>query len=143
MPSIYQATSEIHQAFNAVWLPNFPTYPVAWENLPFTPPATTTPWARFTVQHHHGTQPTLADNQSNKRFRRFGTVWLQLFTPTGVGFKSGAGILDIAKRAFEGKSTPGGVVFYEPSVRAGSQDGVWWMVPFTSKFYYDEVVPPT
>lgn len=98
------------------------------------------PWARVTVSHNISPQRTFGE-EGNRRFDRLGIVTVQVFTPMSieqsVTLAEELGV--IARDAFEGRSTPGGVWFRNARLQEVGRDGPWWQLNVTAEFSYDEL----
>jgi len=133
--TIQQARDEMSALFNTAWSPRA----VIWDGLPGKPPSGRTPWARFTVRHADGEQATLANDQGRRRWRRSGTIFIQLFAPVGDGLSALDPLTKIAMDAYEGQSTAGGAWFRDVRCREIGPDGDWYQVNVLVDFEYDEV----
>lgn len=141
-----QAYNEMLGAFSTAWLAD-PTsqglrvqYP---DRKDFDdPPGEREAWARVSIQHNPiGGQVTLAGpNMGLQRFRRFGILTVQLFTPKGDGLQLGLDLAMIASRAFESVvTTPGNVIFRGVNVvEVQNPSGLWAQTNVIANFEYDE-----
>lgn len=139
--TIQQARNEIIAQFRTTWLAdgNSSGIPILFANVGGQVIPTSGAWVRITVQHTEGSQPTLSGATGARRFRRFGFVTVQVFTPTG--FSTLADVLTmIAASAFEGITTsPGRVMFLRVRPVEIGQEGNWFQTNVLSDFQYDEV----
>ncbi len=98
------------------------------------------PWARVSVQHNVSPQRTFGE-PGNRRFERLGIVIVQVFTPMSieqsVTLAEDLGI--IARDAFEGRTTPGGVWFRNARLQEVGPDDPWWQLNVSAEFTYDEL----
>lgn len=150
--TVSEARDQIHAQFRTAWLadPNTQAYFVEYEDVaqgdvPEKAAARPLPWARFTMRHNPGTGGQVAygiGDQANgaRRYRRFGVITINLFAPKGDGMK----ILDdemtpVAMRAFEGKTTSGGVQFLRVRPVEIGPDGDYFQANVLVDFEYDEV----
>lgn len=103
-------------------------------------PAGTATWARLTIIHNLGQQVTLGA-VGNRRFRRFGIVTVQIFTPAGDGLTRADAMVKIAMDALEGATTDGGdtVDFRRARFNEVGEDGPWHQTNVTAEFEYDAV----
>lgn len=98
-------------------------------------------YARATVMHTDGGQATLVDSVGAIRWRRRGFCIVQCFGPqsTGKGLTIAEGLATIAKNAFEGRSSPGGIWFRNCRINEVGISGAWFQVNAIAEFTYEEV----
>lgn len=99
------------------------------------PPPT---WARVTVRHVDGNQPTLAGPSGKRRYTKMGIVTIQLFTPSD-GLVSADSIADLLEAAFRGVDSPNGVWFRNPRSNEVGVNGPWFQTNVIVDFEYDQV----
>lgn len=147
--TVEQARDQIHTRFRTAWLAdtNTQNYFVKYEDVaqgdrPEKAATKPAPWARFTLRHNPGAggQATLSGDTGQRRYRRFGTITINLFAPKGDGLK----ILDqemipVAMQAFEGQTTAGGVIFRNVRPAEVGPDGDYFQANVLVDFEYDEV----
>lgn len=145
--NIRAARAEMVAAFNTVWQANAGavnggTVPgVHWEGSKFDRP-TDTAWARFVIRHTLGEQATLSgDTNGLRRYEKFGFVSVQIFAPisSGGGLSLADDLADVAKSAFEGKSTDNGIWFQNVRINEVGVDDAWVQVNVIADFRYDEL----
>jgi len=101
------------------------------------PPDESEAWARISVQHSLASQVTLG-GPAGKRFRRFGTVLVNILTPYGEGLTTSDVLVQKAVDAFEGRSTsPDEVRFLNTSFSEIGPDGAWFRTNVQADFEYD------
>lgn len=100
---------------------------------------TTEPWARVSLRHSTGSQATLANHDSVRRYRRTGNVFVQVFTPTGEGLSRNYDLCKIVADALEGQSTPRGVWFRNVRLNEIGPTDAWFQVNVEAEFEYDEI----
>jgi hypothetical protein len=132
-----QARDETSALFKAAW--DLTPYGVVWDDIGGEYPDDRSPWARFTMRHADGFQATLSNVSGQRRWRRTGTVFIQLFAPTNEGLATLDEMAMIARGAFQGKATAGGVWFRNGRVREIGVDGKWQQANVLIDFEYDEV----
>lgn len=148
LPTFSSARDEIFGLFKTAWDAGTPAVngglvPVVfWEGVdPGTPPPVDAPWARVTCLHSTARQTTFGGTGS-RRFRRFGIVTAQIFSPLSLG--SGLTLAEklaiIARGAYEGKSTPSGIWFLNTRIREIGVDSSWFQMNVMSEFQYDEIL---
>lgn len=135
--TITQARDEMSALFKAAWDPT--GHAVIWDDIGQPVENDRSPWARFTIRHADAGQATLANHGGQRRYRRMGTIFVQLFAPTGEGLSTLDEMAIEAMRAFEGKSTAGGVWFRDVRLREVGVDGNWQQANVMADFEYDEV----
>lgn len=134
-----QARDEILGLFKATWdsLPA-PVPPVAYDDNAPPPTKGDQAWARVTLLHNDGDQQTLG-GIGNRRFNRLGVVIVQVFTPYGGGSTKADVLVPVARDAFEGKSTPGGVWFRHVREQDAGKSGQWQQTNVSAEYEYDEI----
>lgn len=97
-------------------------------------------WGRVFVQNAASTQVTFGE-VGNRRFRRFGTIIVQIFTPFGDGLTTSYAIVKVVVDSMEGKTAGGAdnVRFRDVSFSEVGRDGPWFQANVTAAFEYDEV----
>jgi hypothetical protein len=137
-----EARDEILAQFKTVWDagPESTGVLVRYPDAPNDPPSTQVSWARVTVQHNPtGGQATLSGAQGKRRYRRFGLVTVQIFTIFGQGLVLADRLSETAQVAFEGVSTPGGVIFRSVNAVEIGRSKEWFQTNVVAQFEYDEV----
>lgn len=138
----------MQQAFWNAWQAGAPAVnggqlpTVLWQGVDdsATPPPATQPYARVTIRHLDGAQTTMGE-VGNRRFSKFGNIFVQVFTP--LSLKTGLTLLEnlatIALGAFEGKVTPSGVWFRNAVIRESEPYQGWNQATVVANFLYDEL----
>jgi hypothetical protein len=138
--TITQARDEMSTLFNDAWEASaYAAFPVMWDDVGEPVGAARSPWARFSVRHADGGQATLASIGGVRRWRREGTIFVQLFAPANEGLSRLDEMAIVAMRAFEGKTTAGGVWFRDVRLREVGVDGNWQQFNVLADFEYDEI----
>ena len=135
--TITQARDEMSALFKETW--DAAGYTVFWDDVGQPQPTSRTPWARFTIRHGDGFQATLANVSGVRRFRRQGTIFMQLFGPAKEGLSELDDMTQVSMRAYEGKTTPGGAWFRNARLQEIGVDGNWQQFNVLVDFEYDEV----
>lgn len=112
-------------------------FTLAWDDLPFDKPSAA-PWARATLRHTVSAQATLSGETGNRRFRRVGMLFVQIFTPCGEGLSRGYSLAKVVTDAYEGERTAG-VWFRNVTVKEIGPSDDWFQTNVTVEFEYDEV----
>jgi hypothetical protein len=86
-----------------------PAYPVAYGNVPFTPP-NNTPWVQAQLRFGDNTYATLLPTGSVGYNRQTGTLTLNVFTPIGNGAAANYTIAERLKDLFD-RQTVSGIIF--------------------------------
>lgn len=148
--TVEQAVDAILTRFNDTWEGDAEStgIPVAWPDAKFQVPTgqdaddDPLPWARVAINHNPGAggQATLSGDTGQRRYRRFGVVTVQIFTPFGGGQLKAHRLVRVAMSAFEGVDlAPSGVIFRNARFTEVGQDGAWLQTNVTADFEYDEV----
>lgn len=114
---------------------------IKWDNVgaTSTPPAGAEAWARFVLRHGPSAQATLSGTQGNRRFRRTGVITIQIFQPSGRGLTGGQDLAKIIQDAYEGVTTPDGVIFRGVQINEVGEDGDFFQTNVVTTFEYDEI----
>lgn len=112
--------------------------PVLWPDKPGEPPATGA-WCRAVLQHLSASKATLTDGTGGSRWRRAGTVIVQVFTEAGGGVGAAYDHAHAFLNALEGLSTPRGVILRNVRFSEVGPDGNWYQCNISAEFEYDEV----
>lgn len=139
--SIVTARDEILLHFTTKWNAGTPPIPLLLYDDKHTDLPDDAPYARVTVQHTITPQVTVGGKGTGgQRFRRFGLVTVQIFTPSGDGLTNSDVLVDLAVDAFEGENTGSDRVEFR-NVRANEvdQDGPWNQNNVIAEFTYDRV----
>ena len=94
-----------------------PTYPVSYQNVPFTPP-NNTPWLQVFIRFGDNNYATLKTIN-----RQTGTLVVNVFTPKGQGAALAFGIGERIRALFD-RLTLSGIIFDAPSGPAQVVAGV-------------------
>lgn len=112
----------------------FPTTPIAWPNVPFTPP-TGNPWLRSTVQWGYGALSTKPGRQTI-----IGISQVEVYIPQAQGAGKARRIGDQIRAVFNSKDIDG-VRFGVPSGPQQTQEEApWYRRLVTTPFSVDELV---
>jgi hypothetical protein len=95
-------------------------------------------FARLSIKHDNQDQVAFAADSSQKRYRATGTVWVQIFTPVATGLTQADSLVTLAKNAFRGHPTPGGVWFTNVRDREVGPTGAYFQNNVLATFTYDE-----
>ncbi len=139
--SIAVARDAIVSTFKTAWDAQTPPVPqLLFDDVRDEIPAATSPWARIQVRHNVSQQATLAGEVGNRRFRRFGIVTVQIFTPGDGGLTDSDKFTKVALDAFEGQNTGGDAIeFRNARINEIGEDGPWFQANVISEFTYDTV----
>lgn len=94
------------------------------------------PWARLTVRNTGSEQHTLGA-VGNRRFRRFASVFVQLYALVDEGLATLDTLAQTVRGIFEGVSFSG-LSFNNVVVRESGADGKWYQVVVEAFFDYEE-----
>ena len=99
---------------------------------------TTETWARLTIKHTDGGQVTMGAPGSN-RFRRFGTITVQIFQKQGDFGIAARELAENALAIFAGVENDA-ITYYNGSVReVGNNGRGWYQINVITEFRYDEI----
>ena len=120
-----------------------PLVPIAWPNIQFDPaddytPGTHQGWARVALVGGDA-EIASAGGTGSRRWRHYGVVVVQVFTPLGKGAAMALAIADDVATAFRGV-TASGVVLRAPTVRPIGTDaeGAFWQCNIETPYRYDQ-----
>lgn len=130
-----EAVKRIYETFITDWAA---TSPFTLDNEDYTPPKPTDDWVRVAIRHSGGGQASLGD-VGNRKFDRFGSVFVQCFTPIDKGRKGADTLAAVARTIFEGKTlSPESIRFTSASVREIGPERGWYQVNMEASFNYTE-----
>lgn len=134
------ARDEIVDHFVTAWSAQTPPVPVLLYGDKHTDLPDNDAWARLTVNHNLADAVTVGGETGNRRFRRFGLVQVQIFTPSNMGLAIADTFAKVALDAFEGQKTQEDRVHFRNvrMIEVG-QDGAWFQTNVIADFDYDEV----
>jgi hypothetical protein len=132
-----QARDSMLALISLAWGPTM--LPMVWDDLPSTLPSGNKAWARTVVRHEAGRQSTLGNHEGVRRYRRQGSIFVQIFTPAGEGLSRLDGLAKIVHDALEGKTTSRGVEFSNTRLNEVGRDGNWHQTNVVADFRYDEI----
>lgn len=132
------ALVEIRDLFDTAWAG---AGPVKYDNVtpevtPF-PPATG-PWSKLFIRHAEAFQATIQGETGNRRFRRTGLITAQIFQDPGAGLTGATDLSTIVRDAFEGVTSPGGIIFRQVATNEIGPDGDFFQTNVVAFFEYDE-----
>lgn len=120
-----------------------PAPPVRWQGQEQSSPPdrSAQAFARIKMDHVQRTQGSLSNESGQRKWLNEGIIMIQCFgsVSTGRGLGIAESLAILAKNAFEGKTSPGGIWFRKCRTNeVGSEDG-WFQVNAVAEFSYDEV----
>jgi hypothetical protein len=135
------AISEMATIFKTAWDTTGYGTRVKYDNVGVTtvPPSGVEPWARFTLRHAASEQATLSGVVGSRRFRRTGILVVGIFTPPGDGLSGATDLAKIIQDAYEGVTSPNGVIFRGVAINEVGPDGDFFQTNVVVNFEYDEV----
>lgn len=137
--SMAQADREMAELFRQAWEVEA-NLPAVYPNSNAGVPKAET-WAHWGISYTGGGQRSFGP-KGRRKFEKTGSVVITVFSPLGKGSSFGRDKAAIALEAYEGKSTPGGVVFRDCRIETegeGSVDGsnsAWWATVVLAEFNY-------
>jgi len=101
-------------------------------------------WCRASTQSVIERQATLSDcvgEPGKKRYESAGLVFVQLFAPKSVANASEKAqqLAVIARNAFRGKSTAGGIWFYNVRINNLAAENLFYRFNVVAEYEYDEI----
>jgi len=147
-----EARDEIMDQFTTVWEAGDNaimgvSVRIKYEGIEFkgtaVEPFTNSAWCRISIQHSGGGE-SLAGALGTHTYERVGVVYVQVFMPKKYRYTDGMAKLErlamLARDAFEGQKTSGGVWFRQCRItEAGVDEGPWNQFNVMAEFVYDEV----
>lgn len=135
MTTYPDANEAITQLFSDTWTPS--GFPFTLGNEKFTPPEDT-PWARMVLRHNAATQSTLG-RQPGRKFNRFGSVLIQVFTPLREGTRRSSELIQRVVNGFEGARISGSTIcFLDVIPREVGPSGKWYQTNIEAEFRYTD-----
>lgn len=131
-----EAIEAMTQQFNSVWQPT--GFPYVLGNEKFKAPIDT-PWARMTIRHNLGAQQSLGP-KGCRRFRREGSMFVQIFSPQETGTHDPAELVEIIQNGFEGEDLPRtSICFLDVTPRENGPSDKWYQETVEIQFRYYEI----
>jgi hypothetical protein len=99
-------------------------------------------WARVVLRHQDSEKVTLNNSDRAARYRRYGLVWVQVFTPRkgAADYTVAQELAAMVRLAFEGRRAAGDAVcFKRATVMDVPPEGSWWRFDVKVDFYWDEI----
>jgi hypothetical protein len=116
--------------------------PVFWQGVEEkVPPAQDKPYARFAINHVLQNQSSLSNENGVRKWQAGGQILIQTFGPMsgGNGLQIAEALAIVAKNAYQGKSSPGGIWFRNCRANeVGPTDG-WYQFNMIADFTYEEL----
>lgn len=143
-----QAIDEMMGVLNTAWLADADTLDLAllWEDVAIKPPVTAdanaqaAPWGKGFIRHAAGGMASLTSETGKRRYRRTGTIVIQIFSPAGEGRTRNRVIAPVARDAYEAaQSTTLGIEYRNARIEDLGEDGTWYQSNVLVDFEYDEV----
>jgi hypothetical protein len=137
--NIQEARDDIINHFRGFWESQPSPPPVAYPNVNFQKPTDGSPYARLFVQHFEGPQVTLG-SPGYSRYRQSGIVTIQIFTKFGRGLTKDSELVNIARNAFQGKSTGSDTIdFHNFRANEIGNSDLYWQTNVLVDFEYDMI----
>jgi hypothetical protein len=132
-----QAFVDLAELVRDAWEPT--GYRADWPNVAGFVPPTDEPWIRVTMRHGAGGQGSLANHAGKRRWNREGTLWIQLFTPIGIGLLEGYRQAKILTDALQGAATEHCVWTRNVRINEVGKSGAFEQLNILADFTYDEI----
>ena len=110
--------------------------PIAWPNVTFNKPITPGPWLAVECTSHTIDPIELSGGVWSEE----GTVYVDVFVPTGTGTDAARTLAKSISNIFRGIYT-GPVIYNGGSIGNGSiseNDGMWWVITVTVQWRYQD-----
>lgn len=133
--------SELRDAIGGFVLPVWNTAtssaPLLFDNMD-NPRAEGTTWGRLTIRQTSATRASLGNNC---RFRRFGTIYVQIFVSKNTGLETADAIGEALVEAFENAGQIGNVWFRDVSLRevGPDADAAFYQTNVEASFTFDRL----
>lgn len=136
--SITEATRAMTDVFRTAWVASaYSAIPIYYDDVKKGP--VNTAYVRFSIQHNEN--PSVSIGGQSKRFRQYGVITVQIFTPSGEGRATNNLMTEVALRAFMGVNTGAdAITFRDPTPREVGESGNFWQNNVLVEFDYDRVV---
>lgn len=142
-----EAKDEIYSQFFAAWVAGSAAIvgyvpEVRWQNLEeATKPDQSKYWARVSTQSVDEPQANLgADAEGKRRYTGLGLVFVQIFVPKTEGNDyKGAKLAELARNAYRGKKTTGGVWFRNVRINNLEPEELFYRFNVVAEYEYDEI----
>jgi len=95
------------------------------------------PWCRPSAVELIEEQETLGGS-GQRRFKGEGIFTVEIYTPSGDGYKFGGELARIAKLAFRGNQTTGAVWFPRVTSQKKGQDGPWCRIDVIAEYVRED-----
>lgn len=133
-----QAVDDMCSLVADAWSPT--GYGVDWPGVAGFVPPTDVPWMRVVIQHTGDGQRSLANHANRRRYRRTGTLWCQVFVPSGKGLAAAYEHAKLLLDAIEGSTTTEHCVWFRRTrLQEVGESGLYQQVNVLAEFTYDEV----
>lgn len=124
--------------FKTAWDAQTAPIPKAfYDDINYKPPKDT-PYARVQVEESLGTQRSLGST-GNRFFSGYGIVTISVFTPVGNGVTLADRYVNVAWKAFLGKTTPEGIQFLNTRRRDIGVSGEFLQTKIIADYVYDTI----
>ena len=112
-----------------------PSAPLFYTNINADPPEVPQVWGRLHIQNRDGTRASLGSDCP--RFRRFGSLFIMVFTPIGDGTQDADQIADSLVNAFDDAGAIDNIWFRDVGMREVGPDGTYHQVNVEAQFTFD------
>lgn len=139
--SITDARDEIISHFSTAWAAQPPPVPALFYTDVTQELPDEDTWASIRVQHDDSDSATVGGETGNRRFRRIGTVTVEIRAlADNEGLSTADALAKVALDAFEGQKTAEDRIHFRNSrIQEVGHDGPWFQINVVSGFEYDEV----
>jgi hypothetical protein len=131
-----EARSLILGVFKDAW--DITGYPAVYSDVAAILPDANETWARAVLRHAEGGQASLGGEFGSKRWRRSGTLFVQIFSPIGDALVTGYNNAQIIVNAFQ-KSNHPEIWFRDVRINEVGSDGAFQQINVLVTFFYDDI----
>lgn len=109
-----------------------------YQAVPGYVPPDDVPWIRVAIRTANGNTASLSNTGGRRRYVRTGTLFTQLFIPSGTGLSQGNILAKTLSDALEGKQTEHCVIFRNVRINEIGASGKFYQINVLADFVYDE-----
>lgn len=129
---------EVREAIVSRYLNQFSAqFPIAIDNVSFSPPETPSKWARINVQFNNGSQDTLG-RPGNRKFLSSGVVFIQVFTPINTSTNGNDTTARESKILLDGIRIDDLWLYNGRVVTVGNSDSKYWQQNVVIEFDFED-----
>lgn len=141
--NLSDADEEMAELFRQAWEVEA-GYKCDWPNHKSADHQEDETWARWALDYVAGDQTSFGKT-GQRKFEKVGLIYIDVFTPLGMGLKNARDAAQVALFAYEGKRTPSDVWFRNVRIdseghgRGGGREKSWWTTTVVAEFIYEHL----